>query len=103
VFEDDKFTSAMLTFTPAQYEALRTIFSDRYGSPTSIRDEEVKTSMGVGYINQIATWVGERVVIRLRRYGSKVDEGSALIALKEAVDKRRDETEKAIKKGKDDL
>ena len=34
--------------------------------------------------------------------GYKVDEGSALIALKEAVDKRRDETEKAIE-GKDDL
>ena len=103
VFEDDKFTSALLTFAPTQYEALRTIFSDRYGPPTSIRDEELKTRMGAAYLNQISTWAGDKVVIRLRRYSSKIDEGSALIALKEALDKRREETEKAIKKGKDDL
>jgi hypothetical protein len=103
MFDDDKFTMAMLTFAPAQYEALRAIFSDRYGPSSAIRDEQIKTRMGVAYTNQVATWAGQRVFIELRRYGNKVDQGRAVISLKEALDKRREETEKAIKKGKDDL
>jgi hypothetical protein len=103
MFDDDKFTMAMLTFTPTHYEALRTIFSDRYGPSSAIRDEQLKTRMGVAYTNQVATWAGERVVIELRRYGNKVDQGRAVISLKEALDKKREETDKAIKKGKDDL
>jgi hypothetical protein len=59
--------------------------------------------MGAAYLNQIATWTGDRVVIELRRYGSKVDEGRAVISLKEFMDKKREDTEKAIKRGKDDL
>jgi hypothetical protein len=51
----------------------------------------------------VAVWTGERVVIRIQRYSSKITEGSATIVLKEALDKRREETEKAIKKGKEDL
>jgi hypothetical protein len=102
-FIDDKFTGAMLVFAPAQYETLRTIFADRYGPPSSIRDEELKPRAGAAYANEVAVWTGERVVIRIQRYSSKITEGSVTIVLKEALDKRREETEKAIKKGKEDL
>ena len=102
-FRDNKFTLAILTFLPSEYEALRTIFSDRYGPPTSIEDEEVKTGLGLAYTNQVATWAGARVVIELERYGSTVKYGRGMISLKEFLDKEREETERAINKGKDDL
>jgi hypothetical protein len=95
--------SRWLHFKPAQYDVLRVIFADRYGQPSAIRNEELKTRIGAAYTNQVATWTGDRVVIELRRYGSKVDEGRAVISLKEVFDKGREETERAIKKGKDDL
>jgi hypothetical protein len=103
IFIENKFTLAMLTFLPSQYEMLHTIFSDRYGPPTWIEDEEVRTGMGVAYTNQVATWAGDRVVIELERYGSTINYGRAMISLKEFLDKEREETESAIKQGKADL
>jgi hypothetical protein len=86
----DKFEVVYLSFGPTHYKALRAIFEERYGTPSK-------------FTNDTALWVGERVNISLNRHGSKLDQGNALIGLKTAFDRQREESQKAIKKGKDDL
>lgn len=101
--KDGKFESVRMSFQVVHYPSLRAIFEERYGPPTTTRQEEIQNRMGAKFTNEISTWTGERVVISLRRYGSKVTEGRAQISLKSALERDREESEKAIKKGKEDL
>ena len=99
----DKFEVVLLTFAPAHYAALRTIFEERYGAPSRVHEQTMQSQMGAKFTNETALWVGERVTISLSRYGSKLDQGRAVIGLKAALERQREESEKALKKGKDGL
>jgi hypothetical protein len=97
------FERAILFFPASQYVVLRGIFVDRYGPPTATKEETLQNRLGGTFTNEILEWSGERVSIMVRHYGSKVDTGHALIALKTVVDRESEEAEKARKRGKDDL
>ena len=99
----DKFEVALLTFASTHYAALRTIFQERYGAPSNVREKPLQDRTGATVTNETALWVGERVTISLSRYGSKLDQGRAWIGLKAALDRHIEESQKALKKGKDDL
>jgi hypothetical protein len=101
--KENKFEMAMLSFIPGHYENMKAIFVERYGAPSSTMQQPVKNRMGATFTNEIAIWAGERVVISLSRFGSKLDESRAVISLKSAVDSGAEEKKKAITKGKDDL
>jgi hypothetical protein len=97
------FERAILFFPAAQYVVLRGIFVDRYGPPTATKEETLQNRLGATFTNEILQWSGERVWIRLQHYGSKVDTGHAVIALRTVIDREGEEADKARKKGKDDL
>ena len=99
----DKLEQVLLSFDPTHYETLLTIFKERYGAPSSVQERTVQNRMGAKFTNESAIWNGERVTITLSRYGSKLDKGLAGISLKAAHERQREESEKALKKGKDDL
>jgi hypothetical protein len=89
-FKDDRFSFAQVRFKTIDYDTVRRIFEERYGTPTLRQSDQ-------------NWWKDENASVLLRRVGSRAMEGSALIALKSAVDKNTAERDKAIKKGKDDL
>jgi hypothetical protein len=78
--KDGKLEIAIVTFKPVDFRWLHAVFVERYGAPMLARKE--KSGVGCGETtNDIAEWSGERVVIDLRRFGSK-NEGRATIMLK---------------------
>jgi hypothetical protein len=89
-FKEDRFAFAQVRFKTIDYDTVRRVFEERYGTPTLRQSDQI-------------WWKGENASVLLRRVGSRAMEGSALIALKSAVDKNTAERDKAIKKGKDDL
>jgi hypothetical protein len=100
---EDRFFMATLTFEPTRYAALGEIFVERYGAPTNRQTTDRRNPSGRLFINEISTWVGERVAVDIRRYGSTLDDGRATIGLKAAIERNREELQKALKKAKDDL
>lgn len=102
-FKDGQFTNAFTTFRPVDYPTLKRIFIDRYGTPTMEKDEPYQTKGGLKATNQVARWIGSKVVIFLRAYGDRIDEGRASFMLRAEVDKGIQEKEKVIQKGKGDL
>lgn len=103
IFHDGRFTGALLTFKPADYPTLKAIFVERYGRPTAEGDEPYQTQGGTRTTNPVTRWTGNKVVIRISGYGSRIDEGSATIVLREELERTTKEKEKAIQKGKGDL
>jgi hypothetical protein len=47
--------------------------------------------------------MGEKVVIKLKRYGSNITEGQGRLILREALDKSVRERARSIRKGEGDL
>jgi hypothetical protein len=99
----DKFEQVTLIFDPIKYEALRAIFEERYGKPSEVREERVQNRMSAKFTNETTFWRGKSVTIALGRYGTRVDTGYALFAVKAVHDRENEESQKAFKKGKDDL
>ncbi len=101
--KSNAFEHATLSFPASQYAAVRAILVDRYGTATRTKEETLQNRFGTKFTNEIVEWSGERVYIRLRRNGSELDKGSAIIGLKAALQREGEDREKALKKGKDDL
>ena len=90
--KDGKLEMAIVTFKPVDYRWLHAVFVERYGAPMLARKET--SGLRCGEItNDIAEWSGERVVIDLRRFGSK-DEGRATIMLKALRDHNTVDTDR---------
>ena len=102
-FKDDRFVSALIMFKAADYKAVRTILTERYGAPTTQQRIEIRTKVGVPHESELGVWRGEKVSVMLERFHKRVDEGLAGVAmnayLQEGIERRQEE----IKKGKDDL
>src|SRR6202795_145723 len=79
---EDRFFMATLAFEPARYATLSDIFVERYGAPTNRQTTDRRNPSGRLFTNEIATWVGDRVAIDLRRFGSTFEDGRATIGLK---------------------
>lgn len=98
-FYDDKFVQVKLTFATEAFDELRAIFIERYGPPTDERKAAVKTQAGGTFTNDVVTWSGERVIVRIERYFTSLDTGFAIVADRawsEAEEKRRaDERKRA--------
>jgi hypothetical protein len=86
--KDGKLEKAILTFRPVDYRKLHAVFVEQYGAPMSTREYTVGRGCTKA-TNEIVEWSGERVVIDLRRFGSK-NEGRAMIMLKALRDRDSD-------------
>lgn len=80
-FRADKLVGFSLAFGPDGYDVMERAFLDRFGAPTSARDEPVKTKAGVEHMNRRLTWLGATVRVELVRYAGKVTQSSALYRL----------------------
>jgi hypothetical protein len=80
-FRGDRFVRVTLLFASRDFERIAAIFRERYGPPTDLKEEPFTTQGGLAATNEIAMWAGPTVVIRLRRFLSRIDRGSASLRL----------------------
>lgn len=97
VFADGKFVQATTSFDSGSFEKVRDIFIERYGSPHVTTTNEVTSSTGASYNNDLLGWNGKSVEITLARYGTKITSSVLSMRLLSFRD-AQSEKEKADKK-----
>jgi hypothetical protein len=74
-FRSGRFVGVSLRFYPKDFFVIEESFVQRYGSPTSVNVEPIKTREGQQETNRTVEWIGSNARIYLQKYGS-VDAGS---------------------------
>jgi hypothetical protein len=100
--EDDRFEAAILTFHPSRHDALRAIFVEQYGPPSRTQQRTTRSKDGRTFVNEIAQWSGERVVVQLQKYGALENRGRASVAKKAVLERFQRQRDRFVPKGKDD-
>jgi hypothetical protein len=100
-FRRDRFTGVDMTFPSNDFETVAAIFRERFGAPTTAKEEVFTTKGGLKATNRIDEWIGPTIVIAIRQFGATIDQGPAALGLKsdrqEALRLRREQTEGAAK------
>ena len=76
-FKNDKMVTVFLSFKSENYDFIKGVFIKKYGLPTDTKNMTVKTMAGVEYENEILEWEGNKIILRLRKFGGKIDQGNA--------------------------
>jgi hypothetical protein len=101
-FRGDRFVKVTLLFASRDFERIAAIFRERYGPPTDLKEEPFTTQGGLSATNQTAMWDGPTVAIRLRRFLSRITQGSGSLSLRKEVEEStrlRNEQTKGAAKG----
>jgi hypothetical protein len=100
-FRRDRFTGVDMTFPSNDFETGAAIFRDRYGAPTTSKEEVFTMKGGLKATNRIDEWIGPTIVIAIQQLGATIDQGRAALGLKsdrqEALRLRRERTKGAAK------
>lgn len=96
--EGDKLTSIYATFNSDRYTFVRDVFVEKYGAPTTREVSKVRTRAGVEYDNEILTWKGSVIALRVSTYGNNVNSGTAIFITNEAMAAAEAKEEVAKKK-----
>jgi hypothetical protein len=86
-FTDQGFAHASIRFDPSRYPELRAMFVEKYGEPTSTSSKEIGTRSGARLANELLEWMGQKVVLRLERFGGRNTEGAGTVSLRSETDK----------------
>jgi hypothetical protein len=103
LFTPTGFEAVWINFKPRDFAAMRQIFVDRYGKPAEERSEPVQTRTGAKYDNVILTWTGDKAVIRLERFASRITDSFASIETRARHDREIGKLRDRVKEGKKDL
>ena len=98
IFRNDKLVSANMEFTPATYQYLKDVFIKKYGNPSNIIEEMVKTKMGAEFKNERTQWHGERVFLEMWKYKDTLKRGMAIYVTVEGISTMKKENEKSKEK-----
>jgi hypothetical protein len=98
-FENEKFVGADMTFDVDEFEQMKDIFIEKYGQPSSTENTEVSNRMGAKFTNTELVWRGEKVTVRLERFGSDLTKSGASIVLTDYMQRRADAMREKKKKG----
>jgi len=102
LFRDDKLVSGQWSFPSTSFDSVRSLFVERYGAPSTQKDEPLQTVDALRATNPILRWDGTSVVIELRAHaGGKFNEGLASISTKPEADRPEAERARAIQKGRE--
>jgi hypothetical protein len=81
-FHKDRFVEAVGTFENPNYEQVKAVFIERYGTPTRAQVQTVQSAAGASFENETLHWGGKNVDVTLSRFGDRVDKGSVRVCLK---------------------
>jgi hypothetical protein len=97
-FTDDKLTSVILRFQSRDYSAMRNLFTEQYGRPTGESEDQFRTETRPQVTTQTLTWKGGKVVIYLGTILGPIDEGHAMLRLREDLDRAVQEAKEKRRK-----
>lgn len=100
LFDNDRFVQATLNYAPSEYDLMLAILTDKYGRPSSAESVPMQTGGGATYVNDVATWDFDSVLIESHRYGSRIDQGVTYLTAKSYVQELAAEREDAKQKAK---
>jgi hypothetical protein len=102
----------VVQFAPEQFEAMKRIFLERYGPPTSVTSSERQSRIGKTFKNESLTWKGSITSVSLEKYPRALARASlALIEdvrdpgeeARQVDDAARKGSEEQLRKGVRDL
>jgi hypothetical protein len=95
-FHKDRFVEAVGTFENPNYEQVKAVFIERYGTPTRAQVQTVQSAAGASFENETLHWGGRNVDVTLSRFGDRVDTGNVHVCLKAYMkaQKTKDDQEK---------
>ncbi len=102
-FRTGRLVEVHLNFSPHEYEIMEQTFIERYGSPTKITEQPIKTLGGLTTTNRIISWVGRRVVITLTRYWGSLDLAKAMLSTVQELEEQSRILKRLGKSGAKDL
>ncbi len=91
IFEEDRLVRVHISFKPPQYLLLRDLFVERYGKAGETWTEPFETVGGGDHTNEVHLWTGNKLVIRLDKFGASTQEGAAMIVTREVYDRPEEE------------
>lgn len=81
------------------FNKLLLIFVEKYGKPTIEEVQQIQTKRGVNLDNEIYTWKGAKVAIRLDHYSGNINTSSAMIFNLEVVEAASRDNDRKISDG----
>ncbi|MGA8025803.1 MAG: hypothetical protein WB992_01570 [Bryobacteraceae bacterium] len=78
VFNNGRFANVSGGFPAKYYEDVRSLFITKYGRPTSVNHEQMRTGLGVPYTQETLTWRGKTIALIIYRFSDTVDEGTVV-------------------------
>lgn len=76
IFKEDRLDFVSLGFKSKDYDFIKIVFVEKYGSPTKTVNKIVRTKVGVEYNNQTLIWFGKNVSISLYRFHENIEESA---------------------------
>lgn len=86
---NDQVGYALMTITNNVYERLLAAFKEKYGAPTSEKTEEIQNKMGAVFQNNVSQWVKGKERLTIKKYGSKLDMMSLVLASEDFLETER--------------
>lgn len=99
LFAADRFSGVDLRFDASSYDQLRDIFIERYGPPTTTRDDTFENRMGAKVPNPMLVWGGKTVVITLSKYADTLNKGHGEVMTQAFITEHAAAKERAAKEG----
>ena len=78
-FRRDRFVGVSMTFPASDFETIAAVFRERFGPPTTSKQERFTTKGGLEATNRVDQWAGAVILIRLERFSGSIDTGQALL------------------------
>lgn len=102
-FDKSLLTDVYIVFRPQHFDAIVAAIAQRWGPPQSDKTETLRSRSGAEYTNRSMGWQRGGVLLLVRRYGKRADEGMAAIAGQERMAEAVKQAEEAVREGAKDL
>jgi len=102
-FRSGGFVGVTLRFDPKRFYTIEAAFKERYGPPTSTKEDPGKTRGGLEFVNVEHEWQGSKVYISLKKYAGTISESRAVIQTAAEREEQMKNIRQRGKKGAGDL
>jgi hypothetical protein len=94
---DDKLSAILTKFSSVKFSIILAIFTERYGTPTTVMESTWLSKGGVSLPNTTINWKGKDIHIELIRLGPDLNTSTILISTKQWRDLELSESKNRIK------
>lgn len=102
-FREGRLVAIRFTINASAFDILTGAAKERLGEPTKVVDRTVQTRAGAKLENREMIWERPSMILRVERYGSTINNGSASLMTPQERDRMLSEFESQKKKGAKDF